>query len=187
MSRAFVNDDAPDARDDEAPEIKIPVPPGSRNYLTAEGAAALSAELSSLETEGRPGLAAALEKAAARGADQDELSALRRAIARMGRRIEYLSRMAALAELVDPPAGGYERIAFGATAAVRPVAPSGAVIAGNELRSYRIVGIDEAAPERGLIAWPSPVARALMGRRVGETAVVKLPEGEERLLVVSIE
>ncbi len=34
MSRAFVSDGAPDARDDEAPELKIPIPPGSRNYLT---------------------------------------------------------------------------------------------------------------------------------------------------------
>lgn len=187
MSRAFVNDDAPDARGDEAPEIKIPVPPGSRNYLTAEGAAALSAELSKLETEGRPGLAAELERAAARGAAEDELSALRRAIARMGRRIEYLSRMAALAEVVEPPAGGYERVAFGATVAVRPASPPGAAIAGGGRLSYRIVGVDEADPGRGLIGWPSPVARALMGKRVGDTAIVKLPEGEERLLVVSIE
>lgn len=187
MSRAFVNDDASDARGDEAPEIKIPVPPGSRNYLTAEGAAALSAELSKLETEGRPGLAAELEKAAARGASEDELSALRRAIARLGRRIEYLSRMAALAEVVEPPAGGYERVAFGATATVRHEPSAGGAAFGGHERRYRIVGIDEADPERGLIGWPSPIARALMGKRVGETAIARLPEAEERLIILSIE
>lgn len=179
MSRAFVSDGAPDARDDEAPELKIPIPPGSRNYLTPEGAAALAEELSALETELGPSLGADIEKASKAGADEDTLSSLRRTLARANRRIEYLSRMAALAETIEAPANGYERVSFGASVRVRDEA--------GEERSYRIVGVDEADPERGLIGWNSPIARALIGKRAGERATAKLPERELTLTIISVE
>ncbi len=178
MSRAFVNDDAQDARGDEAPELKIPIPPGSRNYVTPEGAAALAEELTRLETEERPALALELDKLAKSGSDEDALSALRRSLARADRRIEYLSRMAALAETVEPPADGYGRVAFGATVLTRD--------ADGSETSYRIVGVDEADPGRGLIGWSSPIARALMGRRPGDAVVAKLPESERGLTILDI-
>ena len=60
MSRAFVDEASADSRDEDAPEYKMPLPPGARNYLTPEGAAALSQELRSLESGERPALAAEL-------------------------------------------------------------------------------------------------------------------------------
>lgn len=178
MSRAFVNDDASDARADEAPELKIPIPPGSRNYLTPEGAAALADELGRLETEERPRLSTELEKAS-RSGNADGLAALRSARARVDRRIEYLSRMAALAETVEAPANGYARVAFGARVLV--LGQDGIE------RSYRIVGVDEADPEHGLLGWTSPVARALVGKRPGDKAVVRLPEKELTMTVLGLE
>jgi transcription elongation GreA/GreB family factor len=47
--------------------------------------------------------------------------------------------------------------------------------------------VDEADPARGLIGWPSPVARALMGRQAGEKAIVKLPSGQRALTVIAVE
>ena len=62
MSRAFVGDDQYDSADDEAPEIKVPIPVGSRNYLTPDGAARLADELRELETGERPRLAAEIDR-----------------------------------------------------------------------------------------------------------------------------
>jgi len=182
MSRAFVGDDQYDAADDEAPEIKVPIPPGSRNYLTPEGAAALADELRSLETEERPRLAAEIDRLGKDGAQAapEALSGARRAMGRVDRRIEYLSRMASMAETVEPPAAGYDRVRFGATVTVRDGGAEG------EESTFRIVGVDEADPERGLLGWTSPIARALISKRPGDEAVAALPEGERRLVVVRL-
>ncbi len=87
--------------------------------------------------------------------------------------------MAALAETIEAPENGYERVSFGARVRVRDED-------GKE-RSYRIVGVDEADPERGLIGWSSPMARALMGKRAGEQALAKLPERELKLNLLAVE
>jgi transcription elongation factor GreB len=52
---------------------------------------------------------------------------------------------------------------------------------------YRIVGVDESDPARGMVSWISPIARALVSRRAGERVTVKLPAGEKSLRVVKVE
>ena len=180
MSRAFIGDDQYDAADDEAPELKIPIPPGSRNYLTPDGAAALADELRELETERRPRLLAEIKRLGAPGyeADPDALSRAGRELGRVNRRLEYLGRMASIAETVNPPEAGYDRVRFGASVTVEE--------AGGAVSTYRIVGVDEADPERGLVGWTSPIARALMGKRAGDEATVALPDGARGLVIVSI-
>jgi len=187
MSRAFVNEDSSASNEAEAPEIKIPVPPGSRNYLTPAGAESLARELHELTAEERPRAQAALAALTAAGAgpDPDELAAAKRRAGSIDRRIAYLDAMSGLAEVVArPPEGARDRVKFGAAVRVREA--SGFGPAGPEI-AYRIVGIDEAEPEEGRIGWPSPVARALIGKRVGDRALVKLPEGGRELVVVAIE
>jgi len=192
MSRAFVNEDASSANEAEAPELKIPVPPGSRNYLTPEGADALSRELHELTGTERPAAQSALAAATAAGStpDPDELAALRSRLGAADRRIAYLDAMAALAEVIGPPPEGEDRVKFGAWVRVREPGQAGRWEPGQARpdveREYRIVGIDEADPDRGRIGWPSPVARALMGKRAGDRAQVKLPGGARELLVLSI-
>ena len=195
MSRAFVDEDDSTAGESEAPEIKIPIPQGSRNYLTPEGAERLSRELHELVQETRPRILAEVARMA--GADKDELAALRRSLGLVERRVEYLSMMSSLAEVIPPPEGGYDRVKFGARIRVREAPGGGAAEAGEGPRGrpgaagaeseYRIVGVDEAEPERGLIGWTSPVARALMGKRPGEVALVRLPAGERRLEILAVE
>lgn len=180
MSRAFVGDDQYDAADDEAPEIKVPIPSGSRNYVTPEGASRLAAELEELETQDRPRLASELERLGKGGLDAapEALSTVRRALGRVNRRIEYLSRMASIAETVEAPPAGYDRVKFGATVTVSD--ESGIA------STWRIVGIDEADPPHGLIGWTSPIARALIGKKPGEAAIAHLPDGERHLVVLEV-
>lgn len=179
MSRAFVDESSADSRDEDAPEFKIPLPPGARNYVTPEGAERLYSELKDLESAERPSLAAEILRLSRDPTNSDALATARRRLARIDRRIEYLSRMAGLAEVVERPASGYDRVRFGSRVTLRDGTGS--------LSAFRIVGVDESDPDSGLLGWTAPLARALMGKAPGQTAVVLLPGGESTVTVVSVE
>jgi transcription elongation factor GreB len=155
VSRAFVDESASESRENDAPELKIPLPPGARNYVTAQGAARLRDELEGLLAIAPPRLR------------------------EVDRRIEYLSRMRAIMEVVSPPKEEPDRVVFGTTVTVRE--------AGGTERTYRIVGVDESDPAQGWVSWISPIARALVGKKRGEHALVRLPAGEQRVTVVAIQ
>lgn len=164
MSKAFTKDD-----DGDAPLVvpaRRPLPAGETNYVTPGGLAALRVELRDLEAElGR--VAASADGADARGA---------RAV--LAARIAELAARIASAVVVDPAAQPPDEVHLGATVRVRT--DEGAE------RVYRIVGIDEADAEHGVIAFVAPLARALLGKQVGDTATVHTPRGDDDLEVVSI-
>lgn len=89
-----------------------------------------------------------------------------------------LERRIATAERVEPPAEGARFVRFGAR--VRVEDESGA-------RAFRIVGVDEADPAQGRIAFTSPLARALLGCAVGAVVRVRTPGGEQELEVVGVD
>jgi transcription elongation factor GreB len=154
VSRAFVDESASESREEGAPELKIPLPPGAKNYVTPEGARRLREELSALTAQPQPRLR------------------------EVERRIQYLSRMAAIMEVVTPGEAPPQRVSFGAAVTVREE--------GQGERTWRIVGVEESDPARGWVSWISPLARAMMGKKPGDTVKVALPAGESRLTIVSI-
>jgi transcription elongation factor GreB len=161
VSRAFTKEDAP-----VAPLVtpRAPLPEGATNYVTPQGLAALRDELSGLERElGR--LAASLD-APDRASEHAGLLA----------RIHSLEARLASAVLVDPAGQPRDEVRFGARVTVRSER--------GEERHYRIVGVDEADARRGAIAFVAPLARALLGKRVGEVAILRTPQREEELEVV---
>ncbi len=180
MSRAFVDEDAGADETDGMHEIPLPIPTGARNYMTPEGAIRMADELRGLAEEERPRAAGAL--AAAEPAAKAEY--LRR-ISTIDRRISYLSRMKAALSVVEPPASA-ERVVFGLVVKVLEEGGAGLAGGGGQTAEYRIVGADESDPARGYVSWASPIAKALIGKRAGEVAVVKLPVGERRLSVLEI-
>jgi transcription elongation factor GreB len=108
------------------------------------------------------------------------LQALRAELAAAGpgaRRLE-LERRSAAAVLAPPPADRDE-IRFGARVRVRG--------ADGAIRQVQIVGVDEANPAAGLIAFVAPLARALLGRRAGDPVIVRAPGGAEELEVLAID
>jgi transcription elongation factor GreB len=98
------------------------------------------------------------------------------------RRIRFLVRRLDRAEVVDPAVardeGEADRVYFGATVTV-------ADARGDE-RTVSIVGIDEIDTAHGYVSWISPVARALLRARVGDTVVVRTPAGPEELEIVDV-
>ena len=140
-------------------------------YLTAEGKAALEAELEELLTVRRPAIAAAI-LAAREDGDLKENGAYHDAKERQGlmeSRIRDLKDKLERFEIFEAPADGGE-VALGSTVTI--VDGSG----GEEV--YTIVGSTEAKVLAGRISNESPLGRALLGRRVGDQTTVKAPSGE---------
>jgi transcription elongation factor GreB len=113
------------------------------------------------------------------------LQALREQLAAIGpgaaataaRRSELAQRIATA--LLAPPPADRDEIRFGAHATLRDQE--------GQTRRVHIVGVDEADPAAGWIAFVAPLARALLGRRVGDQVTVRTPGGEEALEVLSID
>ena len=149
--------------------------------ITPEGHERLREELRRLKFEARPEIARALEEARGHG-DLRENAEYHAAKDRQGlteARIRQLEGVLSDAQIVEPGTARPDRIAFGAQVTV--VDPE------TEKRSsYRIVGEHESDLDRGLISITSPLARALMGRSVGDDVVFTAPGGERELEIAAI-
>lgn len=170
MSKAFTSEETPDDAIVVAP--RAPLPPGVPNLVTARGLAQLRVELAALEAE----------RARVQASGPGETEGPRR-LAVLAARIAALAERLATAELVAPPEPTTGVVRFGATVTVRTL--SGA--AEGEERRFEIVGVDEADPAEGRVAFTSPIARALIGRAPGDETVVELPKGQESLEIVRVE
>ena len=163
MSRAFTKED--DGSGELLVIPRAPLPAGVPNYVTPRGLRQLQAEQAVLEQE-----RASLESS-------DVADRLPRLNALAQRALELQSRLAS-AELVDPRAQDHDRVRFGALVRVRHEA--------GEESLYRIVGVDEADAALGLLAFSAPLARALLGKRVGELVELQTPRSSEELTVLEI-
>ena len=164
MSKGFTRED--DAEDSPAPLRQWPrVPPGSKNYVTVSGAAALGREMDQLQQE-RATLAAL----------QNEDS--RRQLQSLDQRLSHLQQSLESAVMVEPPAPPWDQVRFGATIRVRDKQ--------GEETVYRIVGVDEADIDRDWISWVSPLARALVNARLGERVRFRVPAGEQEVEILEI-
>jgi transcription elongation factor GreB len=162
MSKAFTKEDS--AADDVVIAPRAPLPPGVPNYVTPRGLALLRAERQALENA-RAALREAPESAG-------KLAAL------SGRLAELEQRLAS-AECVEPPPEPPAAVRFGCQVTLLDGA-------GREQR-YQIVGVDEADPGAGKIAFLSPLAQALLGAEVGDSVRLKKPGGSEQLELLAIE
>jgi transcription elongation factor GreB len=171
MSKAFTKEDPSAAIDAGFVRPRAPLPPDVPNYVTPRGLALLERELEALEDERD-----VLEAAGQNAVQKDEIQEAHLA-ALNARMTELLGRIHGVV-LIDAHAHIQDEVRFGATVTVRD--------GSGRLRRYQIVGIDEANGAEGRLAFVAPVARALLGRQAGESAVVQTPRGEEELEVVAI-
>ena len=169
MSKAFTKDEAW-----EEPIIppRAPVPAGVPNYVTPRGLGLLRTELAELEAD-RHGLEA-------ERSDEDEY---RRQLAILTVRMSDLTARIASAVVVEARHQSRDAVRFGAMVTLRTMSGEHA----GEERQLEIVGVDEADVAHGRIAFTAPMARAILGRGVGDTAALDTPRGKELLQVVSID
>lgn len=147
--------------------------------MTAEGLAALQAEIDRLEGEGRADIARQIKVARDFGdlSENAEYHAAKEAQAHLETRILRLREQLANAQVVEVTQG--DVAGFGSTVEVEDDASG-------RRSTYRLVSAQEAAPARGLISMDSPVAAALRGRRAGDVVEVQAPRGARRLRVVAV-
>ena len=179
MNKAFVKEPEGDADDDALQEA--PLPPGSRNYLTPAGYAALRAELARLMTEERPAMVQVVSWAASNGDRSENGDYLygKKRLREIDRRMRFLTKRLEIAEVVDPAQQpNRDQVFFGATVSYSDTAGVD--------HTVTIVGIDEADPLNGRISWISPVARALTKAREGDVVTLRTPGGIEDLDVLEI-
>ena len=183
MNKAFTRES--DATDDEDDiEAVSPLPVGARNYMTPGGFARLSAELERLVQKERPELVATVAWAAGNGdrSENGDYIYGKKRLREIDRRIRFLIKRLDASEVVDPAGPRDEETAgqvfFGATVDVRN--------ARGEPRTVSIVGVDEIDTARGYISWVSPMARALLKAREGDTVTLRTPGGAEELEIVDV-
>jgi len=169
MSRGFVKED-----DAQTPPIVPPraaLPPGVANYVTPNGLEQLRAELAALETE-------RAQAQANRDNDTDRTHRL----SLLNGRLALLTERLASAKVIDPATQPPGEVRFGATVTLRT---RGGSRAGQE-RTFTIVGVDEASVAAGKVGFVAPIARALLGARLGQSLTLPLGATPEVVEVVAI-
>jgi len=150
--------------------------------ITKRGAEMLKAELHKLKTVERPSVIQAIAEARAQG-DLSENADYDAAKERQGfieGRIQEVEGKLSAAQVIDPTSIQADgRVVFGATVELEDEDTGDRV-------KYQIVGEDEADLKHGLINISSPIARALIGKECGDTAVVLAPGGERAYEVVAV-
>lgn len=169
MSRAFVKED--DAGEPPIVPPRAALPPGVTNYVTPAGLELLRAELTELEAA----------RTKAEGNREDEANRTRQ-LTILNAQISALTERLASARVIDPANQPDGEVRFGATVTLKTVkGPKPGMV-----RTFTIVGVDEADVAAGKIAFVAPIAKAVIGTKAGETAPLKLGRNEELVEVVRV-
>jgi len=150
-------------------------------YITAEGLARIRAEYDELFGVERPKVVETVSWAASLGDRSENADYIygKRRLREIDRRLGHLARIMMLAKVVDPSAQPTrDEVRFGATVELADD--------DDNQRPVTIVGDDEADASAGRIGWSAPLARALIGARVGDERIVRLPAGEKSYEVINI-
>jgi len=150
-------------------------------FITPEGFARLRAEYDELFGVERPKIVEVVSWAASLGDRSENADYLygKKRLREIDRRLGHLSRIMKAAKVVDPRSQtSRDQVRFGATVELADE--------DDNRRSLTIVGDDEADASAGRIGWSAPLARALIGAKVGDERVVRLPAGEKSYEVTVI-
>ncbi len=149
-------------------------------YITGAGMARVKAELDDLHRVQRPEVVTALAAAAAEGdrSENAEYQYRKRQLAAIDRRLGYLSRRIPTLRVVDGQASDPERVYFGAWVDLR--------LHDNEPTCWRVVGPDEVGGGEPVVSIDAPLARAILGHRIGERLTFDSPEGPREVEIVGV-
>jgi transcription elongation factor GreB len=177
MSKAFVKeeDDAPESEPAAAPQLAAL----GKNYITPAGYARLKDELKNLVELERPQVVKTVAWAASLGDRSENADYIygKRRLREIDRRIRFLIKRLESAQIVESAGRDTDQVFFGAT--VRLKGKTGE-------KTLTIVGVDEVDPARGRVSWVSPMAKALLKAREGDTVTLRSPAGDQQLEILKV-
>ena len=153
-----------------------------RYPMTPRGQKALKDELKHLKSVERPKIIEEVEVARAHGdlKENAEYHAAKEKYGFIDGRINHINEKLAGAEVIDPKRLSGERVVFSSTVTLEDHD------SGEELR-YQIVGEDEADVKKGMINFQSPIAKALIGKELGEEVTIHTPKGQKIYEILGVE
>jgi transcription elongation factor GreB len=150
-------------------------------FITPEGFANVRAEYEQLFGVERPKLVEVISWAAGNGdrSENGDYIYGRKRLREIDRRLGYLSKVMKDAKVVDPAEQpSRDQVRFGATVELADE--------DDNRRTVTIVGNDEADATAGRIGWSAPITRALLGAKVGDERIVRLPSSEKSYEILGI-
>jgi transcription elongation factor GreB len=180
MSKAFTKE-SDGGDDDDLPEESGGLPLSAKNYMTPAGFARMREELDALMRKERPEVVKVVNWAASNGdrSENGDYIYGKKRLREIDRRVRYLSKRLANAEVVDAAKRARtEQIFFGATVTYAN--------GRGEERTITIVGVDEVALDRGHVSWISPIAKALLKAEEGDVVKMRTPAGMEQIEIVKV-
>lgn len=158
-----------------------PPAPHSTAIITREGFEKLKAELDHLWHTLRPEVVKALAAAAAEGdrSENAEYTYRKKQLGEIDRRVRYLSKRIPSLKVAEGAPADREVVFFGATIELENIESGESVV-------YRIVGPDETDARRGWISVDSPLARAVLKKRIDDEFEAELPAGHTRFAIVAV-
>lgn len=153
----------------------------NKNYITPQGLAKLKAEYHELMHVERPKVVEVVAWAASNGdrSENADYQYGKKRLREIDRRVHFLTKRIEDAEIVDPQQMKGTKVLFSATVTLSNED-------GQEM-VYQIVGEDELDPKQGKISWRSPVARALLGKKIGDEVKLVKPSGEDYVTIENVE
>ena len=180
MSKAFTRESDGDDEDD-LPEESGGLPITAKNYMTPEGFARMREELDTFMRKERPEVVKVVSWAAGNGdrSENGDYIYGKKRLREIDRRVRYLSKRLANAEVVDPAKRAKtDQVFFGATVTTAN--------SKDEERTLKIVGVDEVDLTKGHVSWISPIAKALLKAEEGDIVKMRTPNGVEELEIVKV-
>ena len=150
-------------------------------FITPEGFARIRAEYEELFGVERPKIVETVSWAASLGDRSENADYLygKKRLREIDRRLSYLSKVMKSAKIVDPARQEQrDTVRFGATVELADEE--------DDHRTLTLVGEDESDASAGRISWAAPIARALIGAKVGDERIVRLPGGEKSYEIIAI-
>lgn len=149
-------------------------------FITPDGFARIRAEYDELFGIERPKVVEIVSWAASLGDRSENADYLygKKRLREIDRRLAHLARIMKAAKVVDPKTQSTDEVRFGAIVEIADE--------NDRRRTIVLVGDDETDASAGRIGWSAPLARALIGAKIGDERIVRLPSGEKSYEVMAI-
>lgn len=152
----------------------------SKNYITPQGFEKLKAEYHELISIERPKVVEVVAWAASNGdrSENADYQYGKRRLRQIDARLHFLQKRMEAAEVIDPKTLKSDKVIFGAKISIENE--------NGDQHTYQIVGEDEIDIKLNKISWKSPVAKALLGKKLDDEVKIQKPAGDEIVVITDI-